>query len=111
MKTDLATTILAAAAGFIVAFLAVKFMIPEIAEVSLKELDGEITYQLAEPDVNVFNYRALNPTVEVFVGNEDNSDEEQEDDIINDMPDNTLENETPLEGDTNPGEQTNGSSN
>lgn len=111
MKSDLATTILAAAAGFIIAYLVCNFLMPELESVRLKELDSDIVYEIVEPDPNVFNYRALNPTVEVFVGNEDNSDEEQEDDIINDMPDNTLENETPLEGDTNPGEQTNGSSN
>ena len=68
MKTDLATTILAAAAGFAVAFLATNIFVPGIADVNLKELSGEITYELAEPDVNVFNFRALNPTVEVYVG-------------------------------------------
>lgn len=78
MKTDLATTLLAAVAGFVVAFLVVNFLMPELQSVSFKELSGNNTYSLAEPDVNTFNYRALNPTVEVYVGDKDDNTTNQD---------------------------------
>lgn len=68
-NTDLATTILAAVIGVIVAFLVCNFMLPEFESVSFKKLsEAETDFTLTEPDVNTFNYRALNPTVEVYVG-------------------------------------------
>lgn len=75
MKTDLVSTIAAAIAGFVIAFLVCSFLMPEIQSVSFKELSGEVNYELAEPDVNVFNYRALNPTVEVYVGSQTGANE------------------------------------
>lgn len=69
MKTDLFTSIVAAVLGVGVSFLICNVLLPEIEPVSFKKLSNASSdYSLTEPDVNVFNYRALNPTVEVYVG-------------------------------------------
>lgn len=76
MKTDLATSILAAVLGVAVAFVVVNALIPAIEPVSFQKLDTtDMSYDLTEPDVDVFNYRALNPTVEVYVGDCDEYDD------------------------------------
>ncbi len=76
MKTDLLTSIGAAVIGVVIAFLACNALVPEISPVSFKKLDdADSNYELIEPDENVFNYRALNPTVEVYVGDCDEYDE------------------------------------
>ena len=64
MKTDLATSIIAAIAAYFVTNL---FMGP-IEDVSYKTIDSTVNTNLSDPDPEVFNYRALNPTVEVYVG-------------------------------------------
>ena len=68
MKTDIATSIVAAIAGIIVAYFATNIMIPSIEDVSFKTLESSTSTTLDEPDAEVFNYRAINPTVEVYVG-------------------------------------------
>lgn len=69
MKTDLVTSIGAAILGSIIAFVVVNMLLPEIAPVSFKRIDNpSMSYELTEPDEEIFNPRALNPTVEVYVG-------------------------------------------
>lgn len=68
MKRDLATTIIAAIAGVMVAYFITNLFIPEIANFSVKNLSGNTNYTLAQPSDDIFNYRAVNPTVEVYVG-------------------------------------------
>lgn len=68
MKADLTTSILAAIFGFVIAFVVCNFLVPGISDFSFKTLGTSIDASLAEPDANVFNYRAINPTVEVYVG-------------------------------------------
>ena len=69
MKTDLVTSISAAVLGVIISFIMVNMLVPEIEPVSFKRIDNaSMTYELTEPDEEVFNIRALNPTVEVYVG-------------------------------------------
>lgn len=111
MKTDLLTSIVAAVLGVGVAFLICNILLPEIEPVSFNKLsDTSSDYSLTEPDVNVFNYRALNPTVEVYVGDctefdsfgncideqnqdetEDSTDDATNDDTENINPDETIE--------------------
>lgn len=69
MKKDLATAIIAAVAGTVIAYIATNFLIPPIENVTYKTIDEEVSIDLPEPNAEIFNYRALNPTVEVFVGN------------------------------------------
>ena len=69
MKTDLATSIGASVLGVIFAFLICNMLLPAVEPVSFKKLtDSSNSYELVEPNPEVFNYRALNPTVEVYVG-------------------------------------------
>lgn len=71
MKTDLATSIFAAVVGVVVAFIVCNLFLPELEPVSFSSLvsGGSTDYSsLVEPSDEVFNFRALNPTVEVYVG-------------------------------------------
>lgn len=68
MKTDLATSALAAIVGVIVAYFVCGLFLPEIADVSFDVLDSKnLNYSLAEPNPEIFNYRAVDPTVEVII--------------------------------------------
>lgn len=70
MKTDLVTAIIAAIIGVVVAFVIWNIALPGMDDVSFKVLNSGASYELAEPNEDVFNYRAVNPTVEVYVGTE-----------------------------------------
>lgn len=69
MKTDLATSIIAAIVGTVAAYFVCNLMVPKIESVTLPALSSDTDYSLTEPNIEVFNYRAVNPTVEVYVGN------------------------------------------
>lgn len=75
MKTDLATAIVAAVIGTLAAFFITNQFFGAIDDVTFKTIDGSINTDLVEPDPEVFNYRALNPTVEVYVGDCDEYNE------------------------------------
>lgn len=111
MKKDLLTTIVAAVIGLIVAYALIGVFIPEIKSVSFKTLSSNTTYNIVDPNPEVFNYRAINPTVEVYVGqckeynaagecvSEVTLEEEQEQN-----PENNTENSTEQNPEQNPDE-------
>lgn len=68
MKTDLASSIGAAIIGVLLAYFVCNLFIGEIEPVTIKTVDTSVTADLVEPNIEVFNYKALNPTVEVYVG-------------------------------------------
>ena len=68
MKTDLFTAIIAAVVGVLIAFFATNALMGPIESVTFQTLEDEVNANLADPDPEIFNYRALNPTVEVYVG-------------------------------------------
>ncbi len=69
MKTDLVTSITAAVLGAVIAFFVCNLFLPARENVSIKTLENaDSNYTLSDPNVDVFNFRALNPTVEVYVG-------------------------------------------
>ena len=69
MKTDLLTSIIAAIAGVLIAYFVTNLFIGPIESVTYTTVDSStVNADLADPDPEVFNYRALNPTVEVYVG-------------------------------------------
>lgn len=70
MKTDLATSIVVAVIGIAVAFFVTNLLLPGFGEVQFKTISGKNDYSLTESNSEIFNYRALNPTVEVYVGQE-----------------------------------------
>ena len=70
MKNDLATAIIAAITGVLLAYFISNMVIGNFAKSSdkVKNVDSTVSSDLADPDEEVFNYKALNPTVEVYVG-------------------------------------------
>lgn len=70
VKTDFWASVGVAIIGTIVAFLVCNLFLGEIESVTFKTVGGDVATDLATPDENVFNFNALNPTVEVYVGEE-----------------------------------------
>lgn len=70
MKTDLTTSIIAAIIGTVIAYFVCGIFLPSIESVEFNILDpdADLTYSLTEPNAEIFNYRSVNPTVEVYVG-------------------------------------------
>lgn len=75
MKTDLMTSIGAAIAGIVIAYFVTNMFLGEPKAVTFKTVDPKLSINLVEPNENVFNSHALNPTVEVYVGDCDEYDE------------------------------------
>ena len=69
-KTDIATVILIASIGTIGAFFACNALLgdPNDKSVTFTTISS-ISSQLDAPDSEIFNFDAINPTVEVYVGN------------------------------------------
>lgn len=97
MKNDLATTIVAAIAGVVISYFICNMFIGTSGDYSFNTVDSSVSNDLASPDQELFNYRSLNPTVEVYVGNctefniygecVDDSSEQIEDGIMQDDAD------------------------
>lgn len=68
MKFDLFTSAIVAIIGVVIAFIVTNIFLPEIEGVSFKILSATPSTTLTQPNDEVFNYRAINPTVEVYVG-------------------------------------------
>lgn len=69
MKTDLATSIIAAIAGVFISYFVCNMLTGDIENATVKVVDTTVSADVDEPSPEVFNYKALNPTVEVYVGN------------------------------------------
>lgn len=68
MKTDITTAVVSAIAGILIAYFVVNGMIlQEPKPISIKTLGSTIETTVSEPNPEIFNYRALNPTVETYV--------------------------------------------
>lgn len=68
MKNDLVTAILAAIVGIAISYVTVGMLILKDPEpVVIKGLNEATSVDLAEPSVDIFNYRAINPTVETYI--------------------------------------------
>lgn len=96
MKTELATAIIAAIAGVLIAYFVTNIFVGEITPVTFKTVDSDVSADLAEPDPEVFNYKALNPTVEIYIGEEQTQEEQAE----AQASDQTQENQTSEQGDS-----------
>ncbi len=108
MKTDLITSVIAAVVGTVAAFFLCNLLIPKIENFSYTTLDPNLNYTLSDPDIEVFNYRAVDPTVEVWVGqcSGDNCDTAIIIDTeTNEEPETTPEAETPEEVTPGPNEE------
>jgi hypothetical protein len=108
MKTDLTTSIITALIGTVAAYFACTLFIPPISKVEFQILDpaSGINYNLTEPNAEVFNYRAVNPTVEVII-NGDCTDGDCDSNSVENEEE-TEEEEEPVEEPESEGENTNG---
>ena len=68
VKTDLFTSIIAAITGVLIAFFVTNLFIGPIEDVTYKKVSSSVNASITDPDPEFFNYKALNPTVEVYVG-------------------------------------------
>ena len=75
MKTDLASSIGIAIVGVLIAYFVCNLFVGPIDDVSIKTVDSSFSTDIIEPNPEVFNYRAVNPTVEVYVGDDENCTE------------------------------------
>lgn len=68
MKKDFATAIITAIIGFIAAFLIMSNLIlGDPKPISIKTLGSTSSATVDQPNIEIFNYRAVNPTVESYV--------------------------------------------
>lgn len=107
MKSSLITSAIIFVAGTVVAFIAGDMLMPKIEDFSIKTINIENSATLSEPNIEIFNYRAINPTVEVYVG----GDEESSDNDLNpSVPDenNNENNDDNISPDNPPEENDNG---
>lgn len=70
MKKDLATSIGVAVLGILISYFVCNLFIGPIEDVSFNTISSNLDNTLVNPDVEVFNYKAINPTVEVYVGDD-----------------------------------------
>lgn len=109
MKADLATSIAIAVFGALIAYFCCNFFIGKLEDFSFKTIDSASSSELANPDPEVFNYKALNPTVETYVGNcseydaygqcVDEDSEQIDESTINGTTKNDTQNDAPTEKD------------
>lgn len=71
-RQDIAMIILIASISVLVSYLVTKTILGDAAikAVNVKTAD-EISVEVEEPDGQIFNKDAINPTVEVFIGDEE----------------------------------------
>ncbi len=68
-KQEISTSVVVGIIGLVVAYFVFSLILPAIENDSFRTLETSTDYSLQAPDDNVFNFRAVNPTVEVYVGN------------------------------------------
>ncbi|MDO4742193.1 MAG: hypothetical protein Q4A79_02355 [Candidatus Saccharibacteria bacterium] len=68
MKKDLVSYVLLGIIGVVATYVVCDMLLPSLTSVSFKTLNSDPGYSLAEPNPEIFNFRAINPTVEVYVG-------------------------------------------
>lgn len=70
MKNDLLTSIALAIFGILASYFVCNLFTGEISPATVKTVSGSASASLADPNPNVFNYNAINPTVEVYIGDD-----------------------------------------
>jgi hypothetical protein len=73
-KSDMAMIILIASVSVLIAYFVAKAVVGDVNEETVQVKTADlITSEVAEPDTSVFNKDAINPTVEVIVGDTNNN--------------------------------------
>ncbi len=75
MKNDIALAVGASIIGAVIAYFVTNLFIGPIADFSYKTINEDVGSDVIEPSPEIFNYKAINPTVEVYVGDCDERDE------------------------------------
>jgi len=75
MKTDLVSSIGVAIAGVLIAYFVCNLFIGPIEDFTINSVTTKVDSTLSDPSPEVFNYKALNPTVEVYVGDDTDNDQ------------------------------------
>jgi hypothetical protein len=69
-KSDIAMIILIASVSVLMAYFVAKAIIGDVQSQSVRVKTTEkISTEIEEPDPSIFNKNAINPTVEVIIGN------------------------------------------
>ena len=68
-KSDIAMIILIASVSVLIAYFVAKAIIGDVGSQSVKvKTTDKITTEVKEPDSSIFNSEAINPTVDVIIG-------------------------------------------
>lgn len=78
MKTDLASSIGIAIVGVLIAYFVCNIFISSIEDYTFSVVTTGVSAEPSNPDPEIFNYEALNPTVEVYVGDSTDNDQENQ---------------------------------
>lgn len=77
-KSDIAMIILIASISVLLAYFVAKAVVGDVQNESVQVKTADpITTDVEEPDPTVFNSDAINPTVEVIIGGNGSSEEQQ----------------------------------
>ena len=90
MKTaqfDLAPAVLMVVVGGAFAFILCNLLLPKISDESFSKLEYSVESSVATPDEEIFNTKAINPTVEVCVGCSNGNEADLEDNLEDDIED------------------------
>lgn len=68
MKSEIMLASIVAIIGVISAYLVCNLFVGDSDLVKVKKINGDISTEISVPDSEIFNYRALNPTVDIFIG-------------------------------------------
>lgn len=75
-KSDIAMIILIASISVMVSYFVAKAVVGDVKDQAVKVKTAEaITSEVTEPDKKVFNTDAVNPTVEVIIGGDKQTDQ------------------------------------
>ena len=69
-NNDIVAVVFISIVGAVAAFFAVNALLGDLSDKSVTfNTPAAVTVNLADPDPEIFNLEAINPTVEVYVGN------------------------------------------
>lgn len=77
-KSDIAMIILIASVSILLAYFGAQAILGDIQNESVEvQTIDPITTEVVQPDASVFNSKAINPTVEVIIGDDQSDDSDQ----------------------------------
>ena len=68
VQKELLTALITGIIGFVAAFFITNLFVGDTGKVTIPTTDSSVSTELSDPDPEIFNFKSLNPTVEVYVG-------------------------------------------